>query len=82
MQSPEDGKSHRVAVLSQTMRLKIRGNHPTCKVANKCRMFVSGWKWWRRIKMVPSLPLLSCESSEFVKENLDTKKTLFQCFHC
>ena len=33
--------------------------------------------WQRGIKkhMVPSLPLLSCESSVSVKENLDKKKT-------
>ena len=46
----------------------------TCKVANKClnvceRVEVVEWK-----KMVPSLPLLSCELSVSMKENPDRKK--------
>ena len=49
-------------------------SHLTCKVANKClnvceRVEVVEWN-----KMVPSLPLLSCELSVSVKENPDRKK--------
>ena len=49
-------------------------SHLTCKVANKClnvreRLEVVEWN-----KMVPSLPLLSCELSVSVKENPDRKK--------
>ena len=56
------------------MRLKICDSHFTCKVANKClnvceRVEVVEWN-----KMVPSLPLLSCELSVSVKENPDRKK--------
>ena len=56
------------------MRLKICDSHLTCKVANKClnvreRVEVVEWE-----KMVPSLPLLSCELSVSVKENPDKKK--------
>ena len=56
------------------MRLKICDSHLTCKVANKClnvreRVEVVEWN-----KMVPSLPLLSCELSVSVKENPDRKK--------
>ena len=53
-----------------------------CKVANKClnvRELVEVVEWK---KMVPSLPLLSCELSVFVKENPDRKKkTLLFCSH-
>ena len=57
------------------MRLKICDSHLTCKVANKClnvreRVEVVEWKK----KMVPSLPLRSCELSVSVKENPDRKK--------
>ena len=56
------------------MRLKICDGHLTCKVANKCldvreRVEVVEWN-----KMVPFLPLLSCELSVSVKENPDRKK--------
>ena len=56
------------------MRLKICDSHLTCKVANKClnvreRLEVVEWK-----KMVPFLPLLSCELSVSVKENPHRKK--------
>ena len=49
-------------------------SHLTCKVANKClnvreRVEVVEWN-----KMVPSLPLLSCELSVSVNENPDRKK--------
>ena len=59
---------------SQALRFKICDSHLTCKVANKClivreRVEVVEWK-----KMVPSLPLLSCELSVSVKENPDRKK--------
>ena len=71
----QGGKSHRVAVWQiQALRLKISDSHLTCKVANKClnvceRVEVVEWN-----KMVPSLPLLSCELSVSVKENPDRKK--------
>ena len=53
---------------------KICDNHLTCKVENKClnvreRVEVVEWN-----KMVPSLPLLSCELSVSVKKNPDRKK--------
>ena len=53
---------------------KICDSHLTCKVANKClnvheRVEVVEWN-----KMVPSLPLLSCELSVSMKENPDRKK--------
>ena len=59
------------------MRLKICDSHLTCKVANKClnvreRVEVVEWN-----KMVPSLPLLSCELSVSVKKNPDRKKKGF-----
>ena len=60
--------------MQDRLRLKICDSHLTCKVANKClnvreRVEVVEWK-----KMVPSLPLLSCELSVSVKENRDRKK--------
>ena len=39
-------------------------------------MFVRGRKRYRGIKMVSSLPLLSCESSVLAKENPDRKKNI------
>ena len=59
------------------MQLKICDSRLTCNVANKClyvceRMEVVE----REKKMVPSLPLLSCESSVSVKENCDRRKKL------
>ena len=59
----------------QALQLKISDSHLTCKVVNKClnvreRVEVVEWKK----KKVPSLPLLTCESSVFVKENPDRKK--------
>ena len=69
-------KSHRVAVREiQVLRLNICDSHLTCTVANKClivRERVEVVEWNK--KMVPSLPLLSCESSVSVKENPDKKK--------
>ena len=56
------------------MGLNKRRSHLTCKIANKCLNNVSGWNLWRRIKMVPSLLLLSCETPVSVKENSDRKK--------
>ena len=58
------------------MRLKICDSHLTCKVANKClnvreRVEVVEWN-----KMIPSLPLLSCELSVSVEENPDRKKNI------
>ena len=57
------------------MRLKIRDSYLICKIPNKC-LNVRGWvevvKWNK--KMVPSLPLLACESSVSMKENPDRKK--------
>ena len=57
------------------VRLKICDGHLTCKVANKC---VNVCEWvevveWNK-KIVPSLPLLSCELSVSMKENPDRKK--------
>ena len=43
-------------------------------------MFVSGWKWQSGIKMVPSLPLLSCDLPVSMKENLDRKKMISYFF--
>ena len=37
-------------------------------------VFMSGLKWENGTKMVPFVPLLFCESSMSLKENLDTKK--------
>ena len=53
-----------------------------CKVANKClnvreRVEVVEWN-----KMVPSLPLLSCELSVSVKENPDRKKNIQATIEC
>ena len=59
----------------QALRLKICDSHLTCKVANKClnvRERVEVVEWNK--KVVPSLPLLSYESSVSVKENPDRKK--------
>ena len=49
----------------------------TCKTAN-VRIFKSGWKRQREIKMVPSLFLLSCEWLVLAKENLH-KKDIGNC---
>ena len=71
----QGGKSHRVAVWQiQALRLKICDSHLTCKAANKCLNVLEqvGVVEWN--KMVPSLPLLSCELSVSVKENPDRKK--------
>ena len=78
-----DDESHRVAVWElQVICLKIRGSHLTCKVANEC-LNVCEWKEVvvRRIKVVSSLPLLSCELSVLVKENRKRKKNycIFTC---
>ena len=59
----------------QALRLKICESHLTCKVANKClnvRERVEVVEWNK--KVVPSLPLLSYESSVSVKENPNRKK--------
>ena len=53
------------------------GRHLKCKVANKC----SNVREWlevvvRNKMMVPSLPLLSCESSVSMEENPDSKKKI------
>ena len=63
----QDSKSHRVAVwYLQAMRIKTRGSHLTCnKGLNVCER-VEGVE---RKKMVHSFPLLSRESSVYVKEN-------------
>ena len=58
----------------QTLSVSTKLRDAKCKVANKClnvreRVEVVKWK-----KMVPSLPLLSCELSVSVKENPDRKK--------
>ena len=50
------------------MRLKLRGSHFRCNVANKCLNVLRG------INIVPSLLLLSCESLVSVKRNLDRKQ--------
>ena len=47
---------------------KIQVSNFRCKVANKCMDICRG------IKIIPSPPSLSCESSVFVKLNLDSKK--------
>ena len=47
---------------------KIQGSNFRCKVANKFLDICRG------IKIIPSPPSLSCESSVFVKLNLDSKK--------
>ena len=56
------------------MRLKICDSHLTCKVANKCLNVREGVEVVEWNKMVPSLPLLSCELSVSLKENPDRKK--------
>ena len=56
------------------MRLKICDSHLTCKVANKCLNVRERVEVVERNKLVPSLPLLSCELSVCVKENPDRKK--------
>ena len=62
----------------QALPLKICDSHLTCKVANKCLNVRERVEVVERNKMVPSLPLLSCELSVYVKENSDrNEKFLF-----
>ena len=74
----QGGKSHRVAVWQiQALRLKICDSHLKCKVANKCLNVGERVEVVECNKMVPFLPLLSCELSASVKENPDRKKNFF-----
>ena len=60
------------------IRLKIRGSHLTCNVAKKRLNVRERVEVARGIKMVPSFPLLACESSVSAKENPDRKNIYFQ----
>ena len=52
----------------KTSTLKVQGRHFRYKVGNKCLNVR------QEIKIVPSLTLLLCKLSVFVKGNLDRKK--------
>ena len=53
----------------QTLQFK----HLRCVTANNVLMLVRVWKRKLEIRMVPPLSLLSCESSVYMKQNLDWK---------
>ena len=60
------------------MGLNLRDSNLTCKLQNKSlNVREMGGSGRVEKKMVPSLLLLSCESSVSVKENPDRKKGVF-----
>lgn len=70
----EVGKSHRLIEYQSgsykrcKQKYMVFISYPKLKI--NIWMFMSGWKWYRGIKMVPSLPLPSNESFVSAKERV------------